>query len=68
MTNEQRMTMRLNTRKNITVWGDPKNILKSQYGLVPYRDWCEKEIVRMRANVRETVLVEMEGMVAVARP
>jgi hypothetical protein len=56
------------TRKNVTTWGDPKTILQSQYGNVSYREWCNKEVVRMRANGGQAVVVEKFGMVAVARP
>jgi len=58
----------LDTRKNITVWGDPKSMLQSQYGNVTYREWCLCEVVRMCANGGQAVVVEMGGMVAVARP
>jgi len=43
-------------------------MLQSQYGNTTYREWCEKEVVRMRANGGQAVVVEMNGMVAVARP
>jgi len=58
----------LDTRKNITTRGEPKSMLQSQYGNVTYREWCEKEVVRMRANGGQAIVVEMDGMVAVARP
>jgi hypothetical protein len=58
----------LDTWKNLTTWGEPKSTLQSQYGNTTYREWCEKEVVRMRANGGQAVVVEMDGMVAVARP
>ena len=58
----------LDTRKNITVWGEPKSMLQSQYGNVTFREWCDREVVRMRANGGQYVVVERYGMVAIARP
>jgi hypothetical protein len=58
----------LDTRQNITTWGEPKDMLQSQYGNTTYREWCEKEVVRMRANGGQAIVVEMDGIVAVARP
>ena len=58
----------LDSRKNITTWGEAKSRLQSQYGNTTYREWCEKEVVRMCANGQQAIVVEMDGMVAVARP
>ena len=61
-------TKQPDTRKNITVWETPNTMLQSQYGNVTYLDWCEKEVVRTRANGRQAVIVKMKGMIALARP
>lgn len=58
----------LDTRKNLTTWGGPQSVLASQYGNVTYREWCEKEVVRMRANGGLAVVVERNGLIALARP
>ncbi len=59
-------TKKLDTR--ITIWGEPNSPLSSQYGTIPYKEWCLKEVERMRANGGQAVIVELDGMVAVDRP
>lgn len=43
-------------------------MMQSQYGNVTYREWCELEKTRMITNGRKVVLIEMDGMIALARP
>ena len=43
-------------------------MLQSQYGDVTFWEWCDREVVRMRANGGQAVVVKMKGMIAVARP
>ena len=43
-------------------------MLQSQYGYTTYCEWCDREMMRIRANGGQAVVVEMKDMVAVARP
>jgi len=31
-----------------TVWRNPEQKMSSEYGMIPYEDWCMKEISRMK--------------------
>lgn len=63
--NQQNQTNKMNTENNITVWGNPNEKLKSQYGNVTYLEWCTKEVERMRAGGKIAKVVERKGLVAV---
>lgn len=55
-------------KNTITTWSRPNEMLQSQYGNVTYREWCELEKARMLTHGRKVVVVELDGMIALARP
>lgn len=56
------------SKKTLTEWSSPNEIINSQYGKVTYREWCQKE--RDRINVRGdgVMIVERaDGFIALSR-
>ena len=52
----------------MTLWTRPDEVLKSQYGKVTYREWCEREIQRIASTGGNARLVERpDGYVALFR-
>lgn len=53
----------------VTVWEDPSQKVLSQWGNIPYADWCQNESRRMNACGANTIVCqEPEGKIAICRP
>lgn len=50
----------------VTVWGRPEERLNSEYGIVTYQEWCEKECVRVGDGT--TISTDENGLICVTRP
>ena len=58
----------MNADKQMTLWTRPDEVLKSQYGTVTYREWCEREVQRIVTTGGHARLVERpDGFVALFR-
>jgi hypothetical protein len=55
--------------KAVTVWESPTLNMHTQWGTLPYVEWCQKESRRMNACGGNTLVCqEPEGLVAICRP
>jgi len=45
----------------VTVWGNPSDSLASEYGVVSYFQWCEKEMARMNRVTEKVRMVVRES-------
>lgn len=52
--------------QTITEFDRPTAMLKSQYGTVPYSVWCERDVMRIREQGGQAVIVERDGLIAIA--
>ena len=58
----------MSNRKLVTDWGKPTDMLESQYGTIPYREWCQREAERINQRgdgVR--IVVKGNGLIALSR-
>ena len=56
------------SKKTLTHWSSPTEIIDSGYGNITYREWCEKE--RDRINVRGDgvkIVERGDGFIALSR-
>jgi len=50
----------------ITQWGNPAEIIRSGYGNIPYRDWCERERARMNRRGDKVKIMERSHGTSIA--
>lgn len=57
--------------RRITVWGSPCDILDSEFGTIPYNEWCKLEAERINSLVwldaPAKVIAKDNGFVAIER-
>ena len=53
--------------ERITIWQPPAPVLRSQFGLLPYGAWCQKEVERLEKAGQPATVVTEKGLVAVAK-
>lgn len=41
--------------KQVTVWMEPEKSINSEYGIIPYKDWCEKEKSRLNGGYNYSI-------------
>ena len=41
----------------ISVWGNPDTKLNTQFGLVSYREWCERDAERIRGGGGQAIVL-----------
>ena len=46
----------MNMLKRFTVWDNLRGLLRSQYGLVSYEEWCEREAIRLSRGLGQPVV------------
>jgi len=52
--------------KMITVWGDPTELMDSQYGWVSYREWCMRERMRIGLSGKTTQIITNGKLIALS--
>ena len=54
--------------KQITEWSDAQEIIKSGYGEITYREWCEREKERIgRHGTTVRIIKRKGGLIALSR-
>jgi len=60
--------METNDENRLTLWTPPEEIIRSGYGIITYREWCERERDRLNCNGGEAEIVTREdGFIALFR-
>lgn len=54
--------------KQITHWGNPREVFLSQYGELSYLNWCKAEQVRFAESDKSTKIIENDdGQIALSK-
>ncbi len=55
--------------KQVTQWRDKDGYMRTQYGMVTYEVWCEKEVVRINMNhpLDARIVRNNHGKIAIVR-
>ncbi|MDX9721444.1 MAG: hypothetical protein RBU37_11910 [Myxococcota bacterium] len=57
-----------NEEERLTLWTKPEETLKSRYGTVSYKEWCERERERIVSNGGSAkIIVRQDGWMALFR-
>lgn len=51
-----------NPQEAISEWGDPLELMKSHYGLITYKAWCDKEKERLNACGDKVKVIDTKGV------
>lgn len=51
----------------LTKWLDPSEKTTGQYGHVTYREWCERERIRMAGHGVHAEIIEQDGRICLRK-
>jgi hypothetical protein len=58
----------MSNQKPMTYFSSPSETIKSGYGKIKYREWCEKEIERMaKKGTVAKIVTREDGFIALSR-